>query len=81
MEVENIFWKKSLAIFFTCNKKWLKNGEKVKVFSANMFNIDKMLNVKPNIKFKMIIPEHYWDYLNLFDEITQINYYQIEGKK
>ena len=33
-----------------------------------MVDIDKALNVKPKIKFKTIIPEQYWGYLNVFDE-------------
>ena len=41
---------------------------KTKISSANKASIDKMLNVKPKIKFKTIIPEQYWDYLNVFDE-------------
>ena len=42
------------------------------MFSANMADIDKTLNLKPKIKFKTIIPEHYWGYLNVFDE-NEIN--------
>ena len=33
-----------------------------------MADIDKVLNVKPKIKFKTIVPEQYWGYLNVFDE-------------
>ena len=40
-----------------------KNPE-IKVFSAIMADIDKILNVKPKIRLKTIIPEQYWNYLN-----------------
>ena len=33
-----------------------------------MADIDKTLNMKPKMKPKTIIPEQYWDYLNVFDE-------------
>ena len=33
-----------------------------------MVGIDKILNVKPKLKFKTIIPEQYWGYLKVFDE-------------
>ena len=37
-------------------------------FSASMDDIDNILNVKPKIKFKTIIPEQYLGYLNVFNE-------------
>ena len=33
-----------------------------------MVDIDKILKMKPKINAKTIITEHYWDYLNVFDE-------------
>ena len=33
-----------------------------------MVDIDKSLKMKPKINAKTIVPEHYWDYLNVFDE-------------
>ena len=44
-----------------------KEKPKNKMFSKNTADTDKILNVKPKIKFKTIIPEQYWDYLNVFD--------------
>ena len=46
-----------------------------------MADIDKILNVKPKIKFETIIPEQYWCYLNVFNgnEINQLT--PIRGKK
>ena len=46
-----------------------------------MANIYKILNVKPRIKFKTIIPEQYWSYLNVFGKMKQINYHQFVGEK
>ena len=45
-----------------------------------MVDIDKILNVKPKIKFKTIIPEQYWGYLNVLDgdEVNQLP--SIRGK-
>ena len=51
------------------------------MFSANMVDIDKILNVKPKIKFKTIIPEQYWDYLNVFDKDETNQLPSIRGKK
>ena len=45
---------------------------KIKMFSANVASMDRNLNVKPNINFKTIISEQYWDYLNVFEE-NEIN--------
>ena len=33
-----------------------------------MADIDKILSMKPQIKFKTMILEQYWVYLNVFDE-------------
>ena len=46
-----------------------------------MIDIDKILNVKPKIKFKMIIPKQCWDYLNVFDENETNQLPSIRGKK
>ena len=51
------------------------------MFSASMADIDKILNVKPKIKFKTIIPEQYWDYLNVFDEDETNQLPPIRGKR
>ena len=51
------------------------------MFSANMVDIDKILNVKPKIKFKTIILEQYWGYLNVFDENKTNQLPPICGKK
>ena len=46
-----------------------------------MADIDKILSIKPKIKFKTIIPEQYWGYLKKFDE-NEINQLPpIRGKK
>ena len=77
IEVENVFGKKLMKLdcmqisstgFYMQSKKVKKDGKKVKVFSSSMADIDKALNVKPKIKFKTIILEQYWGYLNVFDE-------------
>ena len=47
--------------------------KKLKKNSANMADIDKILNVKPKIKSKKIMPEQYWGYLKVFDE-NEINH-------
>ena len=51
------------------------------MFSASVIDIDKFLNLKTRIKFKMIIPEQYWDYLNVFDENKINQLPPIHGKK
>ena len=51
------------------------------VFSTNTVDIDTILNVKPKIKFKMIIPEQYRGYLNVFDENETNQLPPIRGKK
>ena len=33
-----------------------------------MADIDKILKIKPKVNAKTIVPEHCWDYLNVFDE-------------
>ena len=50
------------------------------MFSASMPDIDKTLNVKPKIKLKTIIPEQFWDYLNVFDEDKANQLPPIRGK-
>ena len=45
-----------------------------------MSDIDKTLNVKPRIKPKTIVPEQYWDYLNVFDEDEANQLPPIRGK-
>ena len=67
--------------FYMQSKKVKKDGKKVKVFSTNMVDIFKILNVKPKIKPKTIIPEQYWDYLNVFDENETNQLPPIRGKK
>ena len=44
-------------------------------------DIDKIWNVKPKIKFKTIIPEQYWGYLNGFNENETNQLPPIRGKK
>ena len=46
-----------------------------------MADIDKILRVKLKIKFKTIIPEQYWDYLNVFDEDATNQLPPIRGEK
>ena len=53
----------------------------LEMFLANMVDIDKILNVKPKIKFKTIIPEQYWDYLNVFDKNETNQLSPTRGKK
>ena len=50
------------------SKKAKKEKKNVEIFSASMADIDKVLKIKPKINAKTIVPEHYWDYLNVFDE-------------
>ena len=45
-----------------------KKEPKVEVFAASMADVDKALNVKPRVEPKTIVPEQYWDYLDVFDE-------------
>ena len=63
------------------SKKAKKDGEKMEVFSASMADIDKALNVKLKIKPKTVIPEQYWDYLNVFDEDGANQLPPVRGKK
>ena len=51
------------------------------MFSTNLVDINKFLNVKPRIKFKTIIPEQYWDYLNVFDKNETNQLPPIRGKR
>ena len=53
----------------------------IKMFSASMADIDKILNMKPKTKFKTIIPEQYWGYLNVFDEDETNQLLPIRGEK
>ena len=46
-----------------------------------MADIDKVLNVKPKIKFKTRVPEQYWVYLNVFDEDEVNQLPPTRGKK
>ena len=46
-----------------------------------MVDIDKILNVKPKIKFKTIVPEQYCDHLNVFDENETNQLPPIRGEK
>ena len=46
-----------------------------------MADIDKILNVKPKIKPKTIVPEQYWGYLNVFDEDETNQLPPTRGKK
>ena len=46
-----------------------------------MADIDKILNVKPKRKFKTIIPEQYWDYLNISNEDETNQLPPVRGKK
>ena len=52
--------------FYMQSKKAKK--EKIIFFSTSMAYIDKILKMKPKINAKTIIPEQYWDYLNVFNE-------------
>ena len=45
-----------------------------------MVDIDENLNVKPKIKLIKIIPEQYWGYINVFDEIETNQLPQIRKK-
>ena len=58
----------SLLRFYMQTKKKTKKKPNLEIFSTNMVDIDKILNIKPKIKPKTIIPEQYWGYLNVFDE-------------
>ena len=51
------------------------------MFSTNMANINKIWNVKLRIKSNTIVPEQYWDYLNVFDEDETNQLPPIRGKK
>ena len=70
------FWKKpnktglhaDTIIRILHKSKKAKIKPNLEMISTNMANIDKILNVKPKIKLKTIVPEHYWGYLNVFDE-------------
>ena len=50
-------------------------------FSTTMVDINKILNLKPKIKFKTTIPEQYWDYLDVSDENETNQLPPIRGKK
>ena len=50
------------------SKKAKKDEKNIYKKLASMVDIDNILNIKPNIKYKMIILEQYWGYLNVFDE-------------
>ena len=54
---------------------------KMEMFSTNMADIDKFLSVKQKMKLKTIIPQIYWDYLNMFDENKTNQLPPIRGKK
>ena len=67
IKVENVFGKKpmkldcmqiSLSGFYMQSKK-TKRKPNLEMFSTSMADIDKILNVKPKIKFKTIIREQY----------------------
>ena len=49
--------------------------------STCVADIKKILNMKPKIKFKTIIPEQYWSYLNVFDENETNHLPPIRGEK
>ena len=76
IKVKNVFGKElmkldcmqiSLTTFYMQSKKAERN-EKVKIFSASMVDIDKVLKMKSKVEPKTIILEQYWDHLNVFDE-------------
>ena len=46
--------------------------EKSNFLSTKMVDLDKIINLRRKIKFKTIIPEQYWGYLNVFNE-NEIN--------
>ena len=54
---------------------------KIIFFPTSMADIDKNLNVKPKIKYKIIILEQYWDYSNVFDKNKTNQLPAIRGKK
>ena len=77
IKVENVFGKNPVKLdcmqisstgFYMQSKKVKKEKKIVEIFSASMADIDKILKMKPKINTKTIILEHYWDYLNVFDE-------------
>ena len=70
----------SLSKFYMQSKK-ARRKPNLEMFSASMVDIDKILNVKPKIKFKMIIPEQYWNYLNVFIENETNQLPPIRGEK
>ena len=45
-----------------------------------MVDIDKILNVKPKIKLKTIVPEQYWGYLNVYGDNDTNKLPPIRGK-
>ena len=71
----------SSAGFYMQSKKVKNEGKKLKVFSTSMVDINKILNVKSNIKFKTIVFEQYWGYLNVFDENETNQLPPTRGKK
>ena len=88
IEVENVFGKKPMKLDcmqisssrFYMQSKRARKEPNLEMFSASMADIDKALNVKPRIKFKTIVSEQYWDYLNVFDEDEANQLPPIRGK-
>ena len=76
IKVENVFGKNPMKLDcmqisssgFYMQSKRARRESNLEMFSASIADIDKALNVKPRIKPKTIVPEQYWDYLNVFDE-------------
>ena len=71
----------SAAGFYTQSKKAKKRKKNVEVCLTSMADVDKTLNVKSKMKPKTIIPEQYWDYLNVFDEDETNQLPPIRGKR
>ena len=49
-------------------KTLLMNQKKNQIFSASMVNIDKALHIKKVTNPRMRLPEHYHQYLNVFNQ-------------
>ena len=88
IKIENVFGKKPIKLncmqissskFYMQSKK-VKKKPNLEIYSTDIAEINKILNVKPKIKPKTIIPEQYWGYLNVFDEEEKNQLPPIRGK-
>ena len=59
-------------------KTLLMNQKKNQIFLASIVNIDKALHIKEVIDPRMRLPEHYYQYLDVFDQkaVDQLPPYQ-----